>query len=409
MCLSVTACNTKPATGDTSALSSSEGEADQTGVFAANVLDYGADPTGTEDSTEAIQKACAQNRLVSLPAGTYLISKLSILGSVTIQGAGNNVTVLKTTELTGNVLTFRGDGWHLKDLKLDAVDNRTDGAYVYSEADFASIRNVSMTRQYIGFDLNGSWHVDIENTYAYDGTPHEVAPGGAVIRLGKDTYTGPVNIRGLTARPIDVNHQPSTCISLHHVDVVSISDALIIWHKKDVLIAPEGKSQFSALVEITNSCFDTAENGIFIQPKDNARVLRVGIANTWFGAHTSDGAVIDATEGYVTGVQFTNSTFIGNGGNGVTVRGNKTDGIFFSNSFSGANQGHGLEVSLGARNVVWSGGAIGNCQGGYGNVKYGYSVDPGCSGSVINCLLTGNTQGAFHDPDQVFTAHGNTL
>ena len=41
-----------------------------------NVLDYGADPTGTVDSTAAIQDAAtaAAGNTVILPEGTYLVS-----------------------------------------------------------------------------------------------------------------------------------------------------------------------------------------------------------------------------------------------------------------------------------------------------------------------------------------------
>lgn len=376
--------------------------------YAANVLDYGADPLGKQDSTEAIQKACDENKHVYLPTGIYKISTLSIFGSVTLQGAGNNVTTIKTTNLTDNVIAFKSDGWNLRDLKFDAINDRTSGAYVYSTTNYASIENVSLTRHYIGFDLDGCWSVDIQNINSFDGTPHETAEGGAVIRLGNTSYTGPVNIRGLMARPADGSRQPSSCITMGHVDVVSISDALIIHHRKEVVIAPKGQ-QFAALIEITNCCFDTAETGVFIQPTGGARVLRCGIANTWFGAHSGDSMVIDGDDGVVTGLQFTNAMFLANRGNGATITGAGVDGIFLSNSFSGGNQGHGLYVGGGAKNIVWSGGVIGACHELNGNVQYGYTVEPGCTGSVINTILTGNTLGEADDPGEGFKTFGNTM
>ncbi|MDR1703462.1 MAG: glycoside hydrolase family 55 protein [Clostridiales bacterium] len=375
--------------------------------YAANVLDYGADPRGKEDSTEAIQKACNENKHVYLPTGIYKISALSIFGSVTLQGAGNNVTTIKTTNLTDNVITFKSDGWNLKDLKFDASNDRTGGAYVYSSANYASIQNVSLTRHYIGFDLDGCWSVDIQNINSFDGTPHETAEGGAAIRLGHTSYTGPINIRGMMARPADGSRQPTSCITMGHVDVVHISDVLIIHHRKEVMITPKDM-QFAALIEITNCCFDTAESGIFIQPTGGARVLRCGIANTWFGAHSGDAMVIDASDGVVTGLQFTNAMFLANRGNGVTITGSGTDGIFFSNSFSGGNLGHGLYVAEGAKNIVWSGGVIGATHELNGNVKYGYTAEKGCSGSIINTILTGNTEGVSDDPSGAFKTSGNT-
>ncbi|MBO5069180.1 MAG: right-handed parallel beta-helix repeat-containing protein [Roseburia sp.] len=376
-------------------------------TYPANVLDYGADPTGHENSTEAIQEACRKNKEVYFPAGTYLIDRLTISGSVTLSGAGDNATFIKTTNLTDNVIVFKDDGWHVKDMKFDAVGNRTSGAYIYSSANYASIENVTFTRQYIGVDLDGSWSVNLSNITAFDGTPHEVAEGGAIIRLGKNAYTGPINIKGLTAKPTSSTLQPSSGIYMGYVDVVSISDALIIWHKKDVVIAPKGR-QFAALVEITNSCFDTAENGIYIEPTKGARVLRCGITNTWFGAHSSDSAVINGSDGVITGLQFTNAMFLCNAGNGVRVSGEGVDGIYFSNSFSGGNQGSGLILTDGAQNVVWNGGVLGACHELNGNVQYGYCVEEGCSASIYLTDLRGNSTGVCLDDGNSVTVYGNT-
>lgn len=370
-----------------------------------SVLDYGADPKGREDSTEAIQQACSENRHVYFPAGTYKISTLTVLGSVTLSGDGDNATVLKTTNLTDNVITFKGDGWHIRDMKFDCARNRTSGAYVYSTTDYASIENVAVNNHYIGFDLDGCWSVNLENISAFDGTPHQVAEGGSIIRLGKTAYTGPINIRGLTAKTSNAFLQPSSGIHMGYVDVVSISDALIIWHKKDIIIAPDGQ-QFAALIEITNSCLDTAENGIYIEPTNGARVLRCGVANTWFGAHTSDAAVIDGSGGTVTGLQFTNCMFLCNAGNGLSVTGDGTDGIFISNSFSSGNLGNGLVISGNAQNVMWSGGVLGASHECQGNL-IGYTAEEGCSGSVINTLLKGNREAACEDPSNALVTSGN--
>ena len=65
----------------------------------ANVLDYGADSTGVEDSTTAITNALAAADVVYLPAGTYKVSQIVLTGSgntalfgKTLRGAGIGVT-----------------------------------------------------------------------------------------------------------------------------------------------------------------------------------------------------------------------------------------------------------------------------------------------------------------------------
>ncbi len=97
-----------------------------------SLLDYGADPSGVRDSTDSLRRACEENSLVYLPEGTYRIGPVTI-GSVTLQGAGDGKTVLKTANLTDNLLTFSQDGWHVKDLKFTADSFRT-GARIFAAA-----------------------------------------------------------------------------------------------------------------------------------------------------------------------------------------------------------------------------------------------------------------------------------
>jgi hypothetical protein len=54
----------------------------------ANVLDYGADPTGLNDSTAAIQAAVNAATRVYIPAGVYLVTQVNIADSVVLFGDG---------------------------------------------------------------------------------------------------------------------------------------------------------------------------------------------------------------------------------------------------------------------------------------------------------------------------------
>ncbi|MEN3536077.1 glycosyl hydrolase family 28-related protein [Microbispora sp. ZYX-F-249] len=68
-------------------------------VLAANVLAFGADPTGRRDSAGAIDKAIAfakRTRLkVYIPPGTYQVNRHILVDDVTITGAGNWYTIIK--------------------------------------------------------------------------------------------------------------------------------------------------------------------------------------------------------------------------------------------------------------------------------------------------------------------------
>ncbi|MBD3146976.1 glycosyl hydrolase family 28-related protein [Microbispora bryophytorum] len=68
-------------------------------VLAANVLLFGADPTGKRDSAEAIDKAIAfakrTHLKVYIPPGTYQVNRHIVVDDVTITGAGSWYTTIK--------------------------------------------------------------------------------------------------------------------------------------------------------------------------------------------------------------------------------------------------------------------------------------------------------------------------
>nr|BFE84433.1 glycosyl hydrolase family 28-related protein [Planobispora longispora] len=72
-------------------------------LVAANVLAFGADPTGRRDSAGAFDRAIAfaqRKRLkVYIPPGTYQVNRHIIVDDVTIEGAGNWYTIIKGREV----------------------------------------------------------------------------------------------------------------------------------------------------------------------------------------------------------------------------------------------------------------------------------------------------------------------
>jgi hypothetical protein len=68
-------------------------------LVAADVLAFGADPTGRHDSANAIDKAIAFARRthlkVYIPPGTYQVNRHIVVDDVTIEGAGSWYTVIK--------------------------------------------------------------------------------------------------------------------------------------------------------------------------------------------------------------------------------------------------------------------------------------------------------------------------
>jgi hypothetical protein len=99
---------------------------------AANVLRFGADPSGRRDSAPALDRAIAfagkRNIPVYLPPGTYQVNRHVVVDNVTIEGAGNWYTIIKghqvalaTPSPDGSVHT--GVGFYGKDASVGGSHN----------------------------------------------------------------------------------------------------------------------------------------------------------------------------------------------------------------------------------------------------------------------------------------------
>ncbi|WP_329110691.1 mycodextranase [Micromonospora sp. NBC_01699] len=108
-------------------------------LIAANVLAFGADPTGRRDSAAAFDRAIGFAKLTRLkvyvPPGTYQVNRHIIVDDVTIEGAGNWYTIIKGREVAldppapdGSVHT--GVGFYGR----DAADGGSDNVHL---SDFA--------------------------------------------------------------------------------------------------------------------------------------------------------------------------------------------------------------------------------------------------------------------------------
>jgi len=86
-----------------------------------NVLDFGADPTGVNNSTAAIQAAfdSAQNtgavvpnrtREIWFPEGEYLVGSLNVYGGLTLNGEGSRSRLVASGTGIGQILNFFPDG-----------------------------------------------------------------------------------------------------------------------------------------------------------------------------------------------------------------------------------------------------------------------------------------------------------
>ncbi|MEV8346638.1 glycosyl hydrolase family 28-related protein [Streptomyces niveus] len=124
-------------------------------LVAANVLLFGADPSGRRDSADAFDRAIAHAKrkklTVYIPPGTYQVNRHIIVDDVTIEGAGNWHTVVKGRQVTldrpapdGSVHT--GVGFYGK----DAADGGSRGVHLSGFAIEGDVRERVDTDQVNG-------------------------------------------------------------------------------------------------------------------------------------------------------------------------------------------------------------------------------------------------------------------
>ena len=144
-----------------------------------NVLDAnfsgGADPSGTNDSTAAIQAALTAiaangGGTVLFPPGTYKVSSaLTVSGNgVILQGCGSAIlggygTTIRTTSATANVLTLSGTGITVRDLNVtSSAATPTAGAAFSITGSGVTLDNVAVAYTFNGVYCTGASTVTLK-------------------------------------------------------------------------------------------------------------------------------------------------------------------------------------------------------------------------------------------------------
>lgn len=147
-----------------------------------SVLDFGADPTGANDSHDAFADAIQTGGTVYVPPGTYIFnSAVTITNSVTIIGAGQNSTNLHRNYSPVNdydgIFNIRDGGTtvSIQDLYLRSLSGQTGGCLL-SLVNTNAQAIGQFTFINVGFSTTGS------STHQYtiymDGTARTTAPIG---------------------------------------------------------------------------------------------------------------------------------------------------------------------------------------------------------------------------------------
>jgi hypothetical protein len=198
---------------------------------AANVLLFGADPTGRRDSATAFDKAIAVARRAHLPVyvppGTYQVNRHIIVDDVTIEGAGSWYTIIKGRQVT------------LPEPAPDGSVHTGVGFYGKPAADGGS-RNVHLS----GFAIEGDVRerIDTDQVNGIGGALSDSTIDGLHIRHTKVGmwFDGPMD--GLTVTNTVIVDQIADALNFHTGVTNSVvrnnfvrntgDDGLAMWSEK---------------------------------------------------------------------------------------------------------------------------------------------------------------------------------
>lgn len=143
-----------------------------------NVLDYGADPTGTTSSQNAFVAALATGNSVYIPKGTYLVTgNLVLPENKTMFGDGVNLSQLQcdTSAFTGVCLTVGGRS-EIRDFSVLAINPPNPltavGVYFaspdgqYNFTGHSSATNVRCQKFDVGFKINNFFDLEFHRCEA---------------------------------------------------------------------------------------------------------------------------------------------------------------------------------------------------------------------------------------------------
>jgi hypothetical protein len=151
----------------------------------ANVLDFGADPTGTEESTAAINAALAASNQVYFPAGTYTYDGTLTLGSDTvISGESQSSATISFLDNTVDALAFEGTGLRIQNIEISGGlrglrvgDEASGGGATGAGREIYVEKCIFSGQASIGIDWQKGWNNNFVSSKIF-------APGVTGIRLG---------------------------------------------------------------------------------------------------------------------------------------------------------------------------------------------------------------------------------
>ena len=386
------------------------------------VDDFGADPTGSADSTTALQNSfnASCNVPLLVPAGTYKFTTLSVTCNKSrIYGAGPKLTTLVPTSTTGDAITVGSQSAVLSQIEI------SDFAIIPASGSRTSGANLSLV------GLNGSHIHDLFVYYGYDGISitsgtssqsyadfldhiniSSMTNNGLVIGAGDTTANAPADqflsdlqINGNGGYGIDLID--ATGIHITHVDAAGNGTGLGMI---------PGSNQLVTVIYLINVLLDTSTNqGMHIQASSTGIVAEITSYGLWAAtngsANSKPGIDIYGTATTAESITLDGVRVNNNGGHGIDIEGGariRINGDVNENSTIGSASYSGVYVAAGVSDWSFTGNAgIGTHFGSLNQQAYGVYVAAGSSANYqIIADLSGNVTGPIYDGG---TGSGKTI
>jgi len=332
-----------------------------------SVKDFGALGNGLADDTAAFQAAlsAAGTFSVFVPAGTYILSAGLTLGhGQSLLGESSAVSILKTTQTTGDVITMAGFGSRVENMQFDAIVVRTAGRFINSAVARTYIRNIEIYNYFIGIGLSNAYtyveNISI-NTCSVNGDGY-----GIHIYGGNDQFIRNVIVDNTAIK------SPFAGLYITQCGGAKIASCDFIRCKVSVYMNALDGTNVSA-IDCTDIWSDTAGNNAYI-------MSCTGTGWMYYNTFTNCWAASSVNFGWQIG-----------GGTGMV------DGVFMVNTRSINNGLHGISIGTNVRNVTMNGGQVGGNSQATPNTSAGVFIDTNTSDITINGMRIGGPVQNFAD------------
>lgn len=308
-----------------------------------NVLDYGADPTGSVDSSPAFVLALAAGNFVYVPAGTYKIdSQIDITGVKTITGPigldnGYQVAILNHTAASGGVFSATSDEYSGISIQNFYIRGGNGSYAIESSRPLTNIDHIVM-EVYDGGGVNlfnagtggtGGWGSTIRNC-------KWVGPASLTTYRGYniDTNGGHVTLENCTALrgQIGINIDQCEAVNLIACSINKQGAGYAAGTDSEIASIRLSGAGYKKAISIRNCYLEGYVNGIYVEKCESLSIEDNYMADLGYaGGRTGYGIYLKDTN--VNNVTIRNNHFSENSTQGNVVVGNGANNVIIENNY----------------------------------------------------------------------------